>query len=84
MKIAFDIELMRPGCVLLQASYGCLCHELELYFPTETWLTAPTAGLAVYDVTEPQLQKLSEFVKHRHKLAHQQSEQRAEPLIPKL
>lgn len=57
MKIAFDIEQMRPGCVLLQAALGCnsfLAHK----FPTESWLLFPTPGLKVYEITEEQLPML--------------------------
>ena len=54
MKIAFDVELMRPGCVILQAALGgdrFLAHR----FPTESWLLAPTPNLKVYEVTEEQV-----------------------------
>jgi len=57
MKIAFDVKLMRPGCVLLQGSLGCnplIAHE----FSTKDWLLAPTPDLGVYDVTPEQLKIL--------------------------
>lgn len=67
MKIVYDISLMKPGCVLLQASYGCdplLAHN----FATQTWLLAPTPGLRVYEVTESQLEILVERTHTTHKV----------------
>ena len=57
MKIAFDVEQMRPGCALLQAGLGC-GTSIAHHFPVESWLLAPTEGLKVYEVTEAQLEKL--------------------------
>lgn len=57
MKIAYDAVLKRPGCVLLQAAFGC-CPTLTHHFETATWLLAPTPDLKVYEVTEAQLAKL--------------------------
>lgn len=57
MKIAFDADLRRPGCVLLQAALGGT-PELASHFPTESWLVAPTPGLRLYEVTEDQLEIL--------------------------
>jgi hypothetical protein len=56
-RIAFDIEEMRPGCVLLQAILGGhtqIAHEFE----TRDWLLEPTPGLRVYEVTKEQLAQL--------------------------
>jgi hypothetical protein len=67
MKIAFDVDQVRPGCVLLQAAMvreGRPQNFLDL-FPSETWTLDPT-GLAVYEVTEEQLQILSEMAIRRH------------------
>ena len=58
IRIAFDLAQMRPGCVLLQATFGCpssVAHR----FPVESWLLAPTADLKVYEVTEEQLDRLA-------------------------
>lgn len=57
MRIAFDIKLMRPGCVLVQAAMGAdpqTCHP----FDTEDWLLTPTPDMKVYPVTDEQLDKL--------------------------
>lgn len=65
MKIAYDTELMRPGCALLQAALAC-----DLYvvynFPPETWLTYPTEALKVYEVSKEQLKTLVERTKREH------------------
>lgn len=50
MKIAYDIKLMKPGCVLLQAAMGGR-PSLADEFPTELWLLAPTPDLKVYPIT---------------------------------
>jgi hypothetical protein len=55
--IAFDCDLRRPGCVLLQAGMGGDTRFIHL-FPTETWLLAPTPGLRLYPVNEDQIQQL--------------------------
>jgi hypothetical protein len=57
---------MKPGCVLLQASYGCescIAHE----FDTRDWLLAPTPDLKVYEVTEEQLKKLVGMTERKRK-----------------
>lgn len=60
MQIAYDIENMRPGCVLIQAQMGGLDNKtLADYFPMETWLLTPTPDMKVREVTEDQLQILS-------------------------
>ncbi len=64
MKIVYDTELMRPGCVLLQATFGCN-PDLAHRFKTEHWLLAPTDNLKVYPVTESQLDQLVEMTEDR-------------------
>lgn len=58
MKIAYDAKLKRPGCVLLQASFGCVEPNLADLFPIDSWLLAPTPDLRVYSLKEDQLSKL--------------------------
>ena len=59
--IAFDCELRRPGCVLIQASFGATVpmNRFHHAFPPETWLLAPTPGMKVYPVNESVLEKLA-------------------------
>ena len=67
MKIAFDIKLMKPGCVLLQAAFGCdRGSDFGRLFPAQTWLVAPTPDLKVYEVTTEQLEQLSQMVQEKH------------------
>lgn len=53
MKLAFDIKLMRPACVLVGAD-----PEGSKKFDAETWLLTPTPDMRVYDTTPEQLQAL--------------------------
>ena len=62
MKIAYDCDLKRPACVLLQAAMGGSSEAAKL-FPTESWLLAPTEGLRVYPVTPKQLNTLIQMTK---------------------
>lgn len=60
-RIAFDTKLMRPACVILQASLGCnprVAHE----FFSEDWLTSLTPDMKVYPVTAGQLAQLVDMV----------------------
>jgi hypothetical protein len=61
--LAFDPVLKRPACVILQAAMGTdfVCG-LEDHFPSETWLPAPTEGMAVFPVTDKQLAMLKHMV----------------------
>ena len=64
MKIVYDTKLMRPGCVLLQATHGCdpaLAHR----FDTKHWLLAPTENLSVYPITDVQLDQLVDMTNER-------------------
>ena len=67
MKIAYSIEYMRPGCVLLQAALGCepsIAHP----FPTESWIVGAGAEtLRVFNVTETELQKLVQMTREKMK-----------------
>lgn len=57
-RIAYDVKLKRPGCVLLQAALGGDAHLVGRKFTHETWLLHPTDDLHVYEVTDDQLEKL--------------------------
>ena len=64
IKIAYDFDLRRPGCVILQAAMGG-STEAANRFPSETWLVAPTKGLKLYPVTPKQLDKLVEMSENK-------------------
>lgn len=59
--IAFNTELRRPGCVLVQASMGGTFANFDLLFPADTWLVSP-AGCRLYPITsQEQIDKLVEM-----------------------
>lgn len=60
--LAFDRELMKPGCALLQAALGGTLGIANL-FPSETWIVFPTPELKLYLLTKRQLLEVVSFVK---------------------
>jgi hypothetical protein len=50
MRIAFDIELMRPGCPIVQPVMGGNTNAAD-WFDPEDWLLAPTEGMRVYELS---------------------------------
>lgn len=54
MRVAFDVNLGRPGCVLVAALMGCDTRWLGRV-PSSTWLTVPTEDMAVYEATPEQV-----------------------------
>jgi hypothetical protein len=65
VTIVFDIQQMRPGCALIQAIMGGSPGVLN-NFPAECWLDAPTPGMALYNVTDEQLNILIERTLNKH------------------
>lgn len=65
MKIVFDPIYLRPGCVLLQAAMGgdIPTERFHSLFPVETWLTAKSYLMGLYEVTEEELTRLSRMAK---------------------
>lgn len=57
MKIAYDIKLMRPGCVLVQVGLNA-DREAAMAFDTRDWLTTITPDMKVYPINEDQLVQL--------------------------
>lgn len=66
-RIVYDLDLMRPGCVIIQAGRGCdpaMAHA----FDTEDWLVRPTPGMRIYPITPEQLPILVQKTRqHREK-----------------
>lgn len=60
-RIAFDTKLMRPACVILQATLGCNPRVAHKFF-SEDWLTSLTPDMKVYPVSESQLAQLVDMV----------------------
>jgi hypothetical protein len=55
LRLAYDVKLKRPGCILFQAALGGDTKAI-MRFPTETWLIdTPGMSLKLYEVTEAQL-----------------------------
>ena len=65
--LAYDITLMQPGCVLLQAALGCNPHLADK-FPPETWLLSPTCNMQVYEVTDEELAVLVKCSRPRRQI----------------
>ena len=53
---------MRPACVLVAAGMGA-DSKLAHSFDCDTWLLSPTDDLAVYEITDDQLQQLIQKTK---------------------
>jgi hypothetical protein len=56
LRLAYDTDLCRPGCVLLQAAMGGSTEAAQL-FDTKSWLLAPTPGLKVRQVDDAELMR---------------------------
>lgn len=52
LHIAYDCDLKRPGCVLMQATMGGDSSAVSRLFGHESWLLAPTPGMRVIVGTE--------------------------------
>jgi hypothetical protein len=57
LRIAYDIKLKRPACVLVAAGMGADA-QLAHRFHVDHWLLAPTPDMRVYPITEQQLSQL--------------------------
>jgi hypothetical protein len=70
LKIAYDPSLKRPGCVLLQGALGGNIPDFPLLFPPDTWLLAPTPGMALYPVSPQQLDYLVQLANGQPRSKH--------------
>lgn len=64
-QIAFDIQEMKPGCVLIQAALGCdpaMAHG----FSSKDWLINMTPAMKVYTITDDQYRQLVDKVERKH------------------
>jgi len=57
ITVAYDVELLRVGCALIQAATGATIGNADL-MRFDDWLTAPTPGLRLYETTEQELESL--------------------------
>jgi len=68
ITLVYDPVLKQPGCVLLQAAYGCNGHDLQRHLPDAEWLLAPTKDMGRYTATEEQWAFVNKKSKQRRKL----------------
>lgn len=45
ITLIYDLDLLRPGCALIQAVGGGDSLALQEYFDAEDWLVSPTPGM---------------------------------------
>lgn len=55
--IAYDTELLRPGCVLVQVGLGATIPNDKL-MRLDNWLTAPTDTMTVLAIDDEQFERL--------------------------
>jgi hypothetical protein len=63
LTIAFDLEKMRPGCILIQVTMGATCTAelLAVLGLTDIWLLAPTKNMRVYKTTFDELKRVAKL-----------------------
>ena len=63
--LAFNIERMQPGCILLQAALGATIPEGLFYahFDPEDWITDKIEGLKLYNTTRAELVQVANRVR---------------------
>ena len=55
ITIAYDMKLKRPGCALLQSTYGASIESFELQkFDVKNWVLAPTDNMRLYTLKTKQ------------------------------
>lgn len=59
IRMLYDPELRRPGCVLLQAVAGGDRRALDIYFSSENWLIAPTPDMKMFSGTHEQWKQIA-------------------------
>ena len=65
MKLAFDMTLMRPACVLIAAALGAN-SEASSKLDAKLWLLSPTPDMKVYEITQDQLKQLAKKLEVHH------------------
>lgn len=65
--LVYDLDLLRPGCVLLQAALGGTVPPAVFsdLFDAADWILGPTPGLKLYQVTQPELEIIASKTKRR-------------------
>lgn len=57
LTIAYDFTLKRPGCALIQATYGATISNFELG-RMDNWLLFPTDEMKLVAISREQLEQL--------------------------
>jgi hypothetical protein len=55
--IAYDTELLRPGCVLVQVGLGATIPNEKLML-LDNWLTAPTDAMRILPLDDAMFEEL--------------------------
>ena len=61
IRMAYDFDLKRPGCVLMQAVMGGDSNAVSRLFDCKGWLLAPTPGMRLVLGTEEEWKQASEI-----------------------
>ena len=60
-RLVFDLKEKRPACALLQALYRADYTRVHVFNPS-SWLTTPTADMAMVELTQEQLAAVAKVV----------------------
>ena len=66
VKLLYDSQLLRPGCVLLAAVYGA-DRSIVSKFDSQDWLVAPTPNLRLYSVPLSEIPNIVAMTKAHRK-----------------
>lgn len=64
-ELVYDLDLMAPACVLLQAAMGCGGCPAFHHFDSTHWLVAPTPGMRLLRATDEQWALVAERTRQR-------------------
>lgn len=64
--IAFDMELRRPGCPIVQAALGGDTSAVSLLFDPSTWLLRATPQMKLYRISRERILRVADLVNGEH------------------
>jgi hypothetical protein len=65
IELACGSESKRPGCVLIQAAYGCSSSIVDTVFDTDDWMLAPSERMVKVPGTLEQWKKHAEHLRFK-------------------
>lgn len=65
VDLIYDLNLLAPACVLLQAVAGCDTSALSRHFASRHWLVAPTPGMRRITGTDEEWQRAAAATERR-------------------